>query len=138
VVSRALARPRFQSTLLTLCAAVALMLAAAGIYGVVSYAVARRSREIGLRMALGAQQGEVRRMVVRQSFRHVAIGVAVGLAGAVALTRLMASLLYGVRPGDPATFAAATLLLAAVALLASAVPAWRASRIEPVVALREE
>lgn len=138
VVAKQLARPRFQLTLLALCAGIALLLAAAGIYGVVSYAVARRSREIGLRMALGAQRSGVRWMVVRQSLRHISIGVVGGLAGAFALTRFMASLLYGVQPGDPATFAASTLLLVGVALLASSVPAWRASRIEPVVALREE
>lgn len=138
VVARELARPRLQLTLLALCAVIALMLAAAGIYGLVSYAVARRSREIGLRMALGAQRGEVRRMVVGQSLRRVAIGVVAGLIGALALTRLMASLLYGVQPADPATFVVSTLLLIGVAALASSVPAWRASRIEPVVALREE
>ncbi len=137
-VARALARPRFRSTLLALCAGVALMLAAAGIYGVMSYAVARRTREIGLRLALGAPPEQVRRMVLAQSLRRVALGVVVGLAGAIGLTRLMANLLYGVGPGDPVTFAAAVVVLAAVALCASAIPAWRASRIDPIGALREE
>jgi len=137
-VGRALARPRFQLTLLALFAGVALMLAAAGVYGVMSYAVARRTREIGLRLALGAQRGQVHRMVLVQSLQRVALGVLVGLVGAVGLTRLMSNLLYGVRPGDPATFATVTALLAAVALLASYIPAWRASRIDPMGALREE
>lgn len=137
-VARALARPRFQVTLLGLFAGVALLLAAAGIYGVMGYSVARRTREIALRLALGAPPGEVRRMVLAQSLARVAAGVLAGLAGAAALTRLMSGLLHGVGPGDPATFAAATALLAAVALVASAIPAWRASRIDPLVALREE
>ena len=137
-VARALARPRFQSTLLALCAGVALMLAAAGIYGVMSYAVTRRTREIGLRLALGAPPEQVRRMVLSQSLRRVVLGVIAGLAGAAALTQLMAGLLYGVRPGDPVTFAAAVIVLAVVALLASAIPAWRASRIDPMTALRQD
>jgi putative ABC transport system permease protein len=137
-IARALARPRFQSTLLALFAGIALMLAAAGVYGVLTHAMARRTREIGLRLALGARQGQVRAMVVAQSLRRVAVGVLAGLVGAAALTRLMSSLLHGVRPGDPATFAAVTALLIAVALLASYVPAWRASRIDPMGALRDE
>jgi predicted permease len=137
-IGRALARPRFQSTLLALFAGVALMLAAAGVYGVLTHAMARRTREIGLRLALGAGRGQVRRMVVAQSLRRVALGVLVGLAGAAALTRLMSTLLHGVRPGDPATFAAVTTLLVIVALLASYVPAWRASRIDPMGALRDD
>ena len=138
VVSRARARPRFQLTLLAVCAAVALLLAAAGIYGVVSYAVTRRTREIGLRMALGAQRGDVRTMVLRQSARHVGLGVGAGLIGAMLITRLMTGLLHGVTPGDPLTLGMSTLVLSAVALLASSVPAWRASRTAPVVALRDE
>jgi ABC-type antimicrobial peptide transport system permease subunit len=137
-VGRALARPRFQLTLLSVFAGIALMLAAAGVYGVMSYAVARRRREIGLRLALGAPREQVRRMVLVQSLKRVALGVLVGLAGAAGLTRLMSNLLYGVGPGDPATFAAVTALLAAVALMASWMPAWRASRIDPMAALREE
>lgn len=138
VVGRALARPRFQLTLLALFAGVALLLAAVGVYGIVSYAVARRTREIGLRLALGAARGQVRRMVLAQSLRRVAIGAVVGLVGALGLTQLMSNLLHGVRPGDPATFVAVTALLGAVALLASYIPAWRASRIDPIGALREE
>ena len=137
-IARVLARPRFQLTLLAVFAGVALMLAAAGVYGVMSYAVTRRTREIGLRLALGAPPGRVRQMVLVQSLTRVALGVAAGLAAAAMLTRLMSSLLHGVSPGDPATLAAVTALLAAVALVASAIPAWRASRIDPVGALRDE
>jgi ABC-type antimicrobial peptide transport system permease subunit len=137
-IGRALARPRFQSTLLALFAGVALMLAAAGVYGVLAHAMARRAREIGLRLALGAQRGQVRRMVVAQALRRVLLGVLVGLVGAAALTRLMSTLLHGVHPSDPATFAGVTALLITVALLASYVPAWRASRIDPMGALRDD
>ncbi|MGH9372829.1 MAG: FtsX-like permease family protein, partial [Vicinamibacterales bacterium] len=137
-IGRALARPRFQSMLLALFAGVALMLAAAGVYGVLTHAMARRTREIGLRLALGARRGQVLRMVVAQSLRRVALGAFVGLVAASALTRLMSTLLHGVRPGDPATFAGVTALLVTVALLASYVPAWRASRIDPMGALRED
>ncbi|HUE85920.1 MAG TPA: ABC transporter permease [Vicinamibacterales bacterium] len=137
-IGRALARPRFQSTLLALFAGVALMLAAAGVYGVLTHAMARRTREIGLRLALGARREQVRRMVVAQALRRVALGVLVGLIGAAALTRLMSTLLHGVRPGDPATFAGVTALLITVALLASYVPAWRASRLDPMGALRDD
>lgn len=138
VTGKALARPRFQLTLLAACAVLALVLAAAGIYGVVSYAVSRRVREIGLRIALGAQRGSVQTLVVGQSLRHIAIGVIVGLVGAYLLGQVMTRLLHGVTAGDPLTLAAAALLLGAVALVASGIPAWRASRIAPVVALREE
>ena len=137
-IGRALARPRFQSTLLALFAAVALMLAAAGVYGVLAHAMARRTREIGLRLALGAQRGQVRRMVVGQSMRRVALGVLVGLVSALMLTRLMATLLHGVRPGDPVTLAGVSAVLITVALLASYIPAWRASRIDPMGALRDD
>jgi putative ABC transport system permease protein len=104
----------------------------------VGYAVTRRQREIGLRMALGAQSSQVRRMIVRQSFRHVAIGVLLGWIGAFALSRLMVGLLHGVEPGDPLTLLGATVVLLSVALVASSVPAWRASRLAPVAALRED
>jgi putative ABC transport system permease protein len=137
-IGRALARPRFQSTLLALFAGVALMLAAAGVYGVLTHAMARRTREIGLRLALGARRGQVRRMVVAQSLRRVGLGVLGGFIGAAALTRLMSTLLHGVRPHDPATFAGVTALLVTVALVASYVPAWRASRIDPMGALRDD
>jgi putative ABC transport system permease protein len=135
--SRALARPRFQRTLLSLCALVGLLLAAAGIHGVVNYGVTRRGREIGLRMALGAQRAEVGSLVVRQSLRQVLLGVAAGWMGTLLLARLMTGLLHGVTPGDPATLAGATAVLLLVAVAASAAPAWRASRVQPVVAMRE-
>ena len=136
--SRALARPRFQRTLLSLCALVALLLAGAGIHGVVNYGVTRRAREIGLRMALGAQRREVGSLVVRQSIRQVLLGVAGGWLGTVLLARLVTGLLHGVAPGDPATLVVATVVLLVVAVAASAVPAWRASRVDPVAAMRED
>jgi len=114
-----------------------LLLAAAGIYGVMSYAIARRTHEIGLRMTLGAQRGDVLRMVLGQAMLRVGVGTAVGLAGALALTQLMSTLLFGVRPTDPLTFGVVSIVLIGAALLASYVPARRATRIDPMVALRE-
>jgi putative ABC transport system permease protein len=138
VVDRALARPRFELTLLGLFAGVALLLAAAGIYAMMSYAVSRRTQEIGLRLTLGAQQRDVLRTILRQATIRIAIGAIAGLTGAVLLTRLMSRLLYAVQPGDPVAFVGATAFLITVALLASFVPAWRASRLDPVKALRQE
>ena len=137
-IGAALARPRFQFMLLGMFAIVALLLAAAGIYSVMSYAISRRTQEIGLRLTLGAQRGDVLRLVLGQAMIRVAIGSAIGLAGALALTRLMANLLYGVQPTDPLTFGAVSLVLIGAALLASYIPARRASRIDPMVALRQE
>jgi len=136
-IDRAVARPRFQLTLLASFAAIALLLAAAGIYGVMSHAIARRTHEIGLRMTLGAQRGDVLRMVLGQAMLRVGIGAAIGLAGALVLTRVMASLLYGVKPTDPLTFGVVALVLIGAALLASYVPARRATRIDPMNALRQ-
>jgi predicted permease len=137
-IDRALARPRFQSALLGSFAALALVLAAAGIYGVMSYAVARRTREIGLRLTLGAQRGDVLRLILRQALGRLAIGGALGLAGAWLAAQALTTMLYGVRPSDPLTFAIVPAVLAATALAASYLPARRASRVDPMVALRVE
>jgi putative ABC transport system permease protein len=137
-VGESMAQPRFQAGLLSLFGALALLLAACGIYGVLAYAVAQRQREIGVRMALGAQKRNVLSLVIGQGLRLALIGVALGLAAALALTRVIQSLLYDVRPTDPATFAAVSLILIAVALLACWLPARRATQIHPMEALRCE
>ena len=114
------------------------MLASTGIYAVISYSVAQRTREVGIRMALGARRSDLLRLVVGGSLKTVLIGVAVGLAGACVLTRVLSNLLYGVSVTDPSTFGAMSALLIAIALLASYIPARRASRVDPIVALRSE
>jgi ABC-type antimicrobial peptide transport system permease subunit len=119
-------------------AALAMALAALGLYGVISFSVSQRTREIGVRMALGAQPGQVRGMVLRQGVRLSLLGLAIGLGAALALTRLLASQLYGVSATDPATFAVLAAVVLAVSALASLVPAWRATRIDPMSALRQE
>lgn len=137
-VSESSAQQRFVALLLGLLAALALALAAVGTYGVIAYSVAQRTHELGIRIALGAGRQNVLGMVLGEGLRLALVGVAAGLAGAWALTRFLASLLYGVRATDPTTFVLVSLLLAAVALLATYSPARRATRVNPIAALRYE
>ncbi|MGH9475898.1 MAG: ADOP family duplicated permease [Terriglobales bacterium] len=138
VLAASTAPRRYETSLGSLFALCAVVLAAIGLYGVLSYAVSRRAREIGIRMALGAQRGDVLLAVVRQGLTLALAGVAIGLAAALVFTRLLSSLLYGIRPDDPLTFLAVAVVLLAVALLASWLPARRATRLDPTVALRNE
>ncbi len=133
-----LARQRFSSTMLGAFAVFALLLAAVGLYGVMSHLVTQSTRDIGLMVTLGAQPGNIISLVVRQGMQLVGIGIVVGLVGAALLTRVMSSLLFGVSATDAFTFAAVPALLAAVAFAATVIPAWRATRVDPMVALREE
>jgi putative ABC transport system permease protein len=138
VVAETVAKPRFQTLLVSSFAVLALALAAIGIYGVIAYSVAQRTHEIGIRMALGAASSDVVALVLREGVLMAAAGVTVGLAGSAALTRLMSSLLVGIAPTDPVAFATAGIILLFVAALASYVPARRAVRVDPIVALRAE
>ena len=138
IVTEAVTQPRFNLMLLAIFGSIALILSAAGIYGVMSYSVTQRTPEIGIRMALGAQASDVLKMVVGQGMMLVAIGIVVGLIASLALTRLMTSLLYGISATDPMTFMVIALLLAGVALGACFVPALRAARVDPTEALRYE
>lgn len=138
VIATSVAPHRFNMLLLGVFAALALALSAIGIYGVISYSVAQRTHEIGIRLALGAGPGDVRRMVIRQGMRLVLIGGLIGLAGAFALTQLMASLLFGIKATDPATFLSVTLLLVGIAWTACYLPARRATKVDPLTALRHE
>jgi putative ABC transport system permease protein len=138
VLAEEVAQRRIGMTLLGAFAALALLLASLGIYGVLSYAVAQRTQEIGIRMALGADRKEVLLMVVADGIRLASAGIAIGLGVSFALTRLMAGLLFGVSASDPRTLGAVTLLLIAVALVACYVPARRAAKVDPMIALRSE
>ena len=138
VIAQSVSPQRFNMLLLASFAGLALILAAVGIYSVLSYAVRRRVREIGIRMALGASNNDVIRMVLTDGLKPILLGVALGLAAALALSRVVASLIFGVRATDPLTFAAVALLLLVVGIFATIIPAYRATRIEPVRVLREE
>ena len=137
-VGASLAQPRFAALLLTLFAALALALTMVGIYGVMAYTVAQRTREIGIRIALGASRSDVLRMILGKGLVITGLGLLIGIAGALALTRFLSGFLYQVKPVDPLTFAAVPVLLGAISLLASYLPAWRAARVDPMVALRYE
>ena len=137
-LSASVAGPRFNTTLLSIFAGVALVLTLVGLYGVMSYSVAQRTNEIGIRLALGAQTRDVLWMIVKQGSILILLGLGFGLAGAYAATRVISSLLFGVTAKDPFTFAAAAVLLAIVALLACYIPAWRATKVDPLQALRYE
>jgi predicted permease len=138
IVAKAVARQRFSMLLLGLFAALALLLASIGIYGVMSYSVAQRTREIGIRIALGARRADVLQMTVKQALKLVGVGMMIGLAAAFLLTRVLASLLFGISATDPITFIGISVVLLAVAILASYVPALRATKVDPITALRAQ
>jgi ABC-type antimicrobial peptide transport system permease subunit len=138
VIAGTTAEPRFQTRLLGLFSMLALTLAAIGIYGVLAYSVTERTHEIGIRMALGARMGDVVRMVLRRTLVLAAAGVALGTAGALAATRVLAKLLFDVKPTDPGTYIVMAGLLVVVALFAGLLPARRATRVDPMVALRQD
>jgi putative ABC transport system permease protein len=138
IAAESVAQPRFRTLLLALFGIAALLLASVGIYGVMSYAVTQRTQEIGIRMALGAQVSDVRKLVIGNGMSLALIGVAIGLAGSYGLTRLMASLLFGISATDALTFAAISAVLVIIALGACYIPARRATKVDPLVALRYE
>jgi putative ABC transport system permease protein len=138
LVSASVAQPRFYALLLIVFAGLALLLAVIGMYGVMAYAVSRRTHEIGIRMALGAEAGRIQRWVVGQGMLLIGFGLVAGLVAARLLTRLLTDLLFGVKPNDPATFVVIAAVLVGAALLACWVPARRAARVDPMLALRHE
>jgi ABC-type antimicrobial peptide transport system permease subunit len=138
VVARSMIRTTFAMLLLGIAAGVALLLGAVGLYGVIAYVVGQREQEIGVRVALGAAGGQVARLIVGQSLRLALAGVGAGLVAALAVTRVLRALLFEVSPTDPVTLGAVVVVLVAVALLASWLPARRAARVDPMVALRAE
>jgi putative ABC transport system permease protein len=138
LVAATTAEPRFQARLISIFSLLALLLSAIGIYGVLAYTVTERTREIGIRMALGAERTDITRMVLKRSLLLVSGGIVVGVIGAFALTRVLERFLFDVKPSDPGTFLAVVTLLGAVGLLAGLLPARRAASVSPVIALRGE
>jgi ABC-type antimicrobial peptide transport system permease subunit len=137
-LSATVASPRFRSTLLGVFAGLAVFLAMAGVYGVMAYTVSQRTRELGLRVALGADRGRIIRLVLSGGVRFAVMGLGIGLAGAWAATRLLEAMLFEVRTTDPSIYIAMAGAVALVTMAASVIPAWRASRIDPIEALRQE
>jgi ABC-type antimicrobial peptide transport system permease subunit len=138
VFAASVSRPRFLAQLLGLFAGLALLLAAIGTYGILSYSVSERRREIGIHMALGATRGNVLRMVLGQGFRMTTVGLVAGITASFAMTRLLQTQLFNVKPTDPATMATVTVFIALVAIVACYIPASRATRVDPMVVLRDE